>query len=809
VLVFIPKDGLAAPDVDVFMFFHGIYAEYDREKDKSDVVAGQSVRRENPAQNSHMAEAVSQSGRNLVAIAPEFGDHASWESAEPDTFKLVMETVLKNLSAELGTPQPLKPAHVSVAGHSAGGRGIGRATEEMGDLVTDVTLQDAGYGIGEKKGDLYGKSFEKVRDWLLMGKGPKTLRVISKDAPQGADKNEYNTRHVLTTKKGFNVQSFRDRIEELFAAHKIDHKLQVPEPEIVDDKEQRDAGMKLEQKVQIMDNGQLHGTLCVYSIATHDHWEVRNRTMADAMAAGTATDAFGLRHAQPPAATPASPTAEQHAHPELHRTMWERVFGFWKSDEVIIEHRLKERGDELSRRMLAGELTPEQAAQELREHARGLEGEVPPAIEAAALAMINLGHAAAQSRHAEEDKKAATTGEPPRETHKGEHPDHAKAEHKKAETVHQINQAATGEQSGKGHGKAAKKKHGGYDTDESGHDTIGNLTERIDPNRKAPSGSQRVFTNSFTVVDKHAALLDEHGKKTKQTIETGTRVFVHRANDHLVQIVTADHDASPAIVDADNRWLKFSSLGGHGSNVAFGNEQSDSADKARADKIRADLPPGRNPGQSKHKWGFAGNFLPSLDGASLDSGLMAKVHQLMEWAIYNDMVTGDIEINSGMRSLKQAQTMCVAYEILEMETRKNITMEALQKLPDGKDSDGVVWYQKGDTMEDVQKRASQHTKGHIAAAGYTHGDPRRAPLGINSGPGVSRHCTGHAVDVTIPWRSADGSGTDVWAWEHVYHQFGLTRPLHKDRGVAKSLQENWHIEETEKQILDGNRETEE
>lgn len=38
------------------------------------------------------------------------------------------------------------------------------------------------------------------------------------------------------------------------------------------------------------------------------------------------------------------------------------------------------------------------------------------------------------------------------------------------------------------------------------------------------------------------------------------------------------------------------------------------------------------------------------------------------------------------------------------------------------------------------------------------------------------------------------------AWEQIYHQFGLTRPLHKDRGGKKREQESWHIDETGKDI---------
>jgi hypothetical protein len=43
---------------------------------------------------------------------------------------------------------------------------------------------------------------------------------------------------------------------------------------------------------------------------------------------------------------------------------------------------------------------------------------------------------------------------------------------------------------------------------------------------------------------------------------------------------------------------------------------------------------------------------------------------------------------------------------------------------------------------------------------------------------------------------------DLWAWEHIYHQFGLTRPLHRDRGGKPKMQESWHIEETGKELAE-------
>src|SRR5262249_3230401 len=159
--------------------------------------------------------------------------------------------------------------------------------------------------------------------------------------------------------------------------------------------------------------------------------------------------------------------------------------------------------------------------------------------------------------------------------------------------------------------------------------------------------------------------------------------------------------------------VDFGSLGGRGGDVGFGNERVDAADKERADAIRAGLPAGRAPGTSKHSWGFGGKFLPSLDGVALDSSLMSKVNAIMQWAIQNDMVVGNIAITSGMRSPKAAHYMCVRYEIAKNKM-KNVTMESLKKLPGGRDLDGNKWYEDGWSQQQVIAHAAslydEHSK---------------------------------------------------------------------------------------------------
>lgn len=323
------------------------------------------------------------------------------------------------------------------------------------------------------------------------------------------------------------------------------------------------------------------------------------------------------------------------------------------------------------------------------------------------------------------------------------------------------------------------------------------------------AAGERFFKDAFQIVDGNAQLRDAKRKTLGKTIAQGTRVYVIKADRTWVQIATVPGAATP-IAEADDIWTAFSNLGGTGSDVGLGNEETDEADKKKADELRAGLPAGRNPGKSPYKWQFSNYFQPSLEGKNLEASLMAKVQRLMEWAIQNDMVTSDIVIGDGVRGPKTAHKMCVSWNI-QYRADKVITLDALKKLPGGKDADGTQWYQDGWGWDEAKANAKAiRSSNKIAAAGYEHGDAKRAPLPINSGPGVSRHCTGRAVDVTIPWRApgkdaSTGKG-DVWAWEDIYKQFGLHRPLHKDLVSDVNLQENWHIEETSKKLAGGEEE---
>lgn len=336
-----------------------------------------------------------------------------------------------------------------------------------------------------------------------------------------------------------------------------------------------------------------------------------------------------------------------------------------------------------------------------------------------------------------------------------------------------------------------------------GVDSFGNQTERTGSRTKHVAGAnERVFANSFTTMQAADVFTSSTGnKKLPNKLPAGTVLHVQAVTGDRAQIVTPDISAEKDL------WIDFANLGGKSVDPAkaeLGNEFNDGKDKERADAIRLGLPGGRSPGKSQFSWKFGGNFAPSYDGVSLDGSLMSKVSALMDWAIANDMVTKDIVIGEGMRSPARAHFLCVRYEIAK-NGLKNVSLDTLKALKDGRDHLGHLWYKPGWTEEEIianaQNMYGKGAHGTVAAAGYEYGDDRRAPLLKNEGPKVTFHASGHAVDVNIPWRGKDDpTKTDLWGYEEIYHQFGLTRPLHIDRGVAKKLQEPWHIEETGKKI---------
>ena len=359
---------------------------------------------------------------------------------------------------------------------------------------------------------------------------------------------------------------------------------------------------------------------------------------------------------------------------------------------------------------------------------------------------------------------------------------------------------------------------GHYDRLKGGVDSFGNATDSIRERQRSAGDDNHVFKNAFSIVTEGTTLYTSaESMQTAGTLPRGTKLHVAKVHEKptpnrkkgMPEYMARAQIVTPEIGLEKNLWINFSNLGGKpeaGAVVPFGNELSDAKDKARADAIRAELPKECKPGQSKFKWRFGSNFLASFHGTALDSSLMSKVNALMNWAIANDMVVDDIVIGEGMRDPRHAHWMSVRFWIAR-GGMKMIDRSLFAKLKDGKDEDGNLWYKPGWTDDQIianaEKLYAGGGTGKVAAEGYNFGDSRRAPMRLESGQGVSAHCSGHAVDVGIPWRDKNNPSSkapDLWGWEEIYHQFGLTRPLHKDKGGDSKMQEHWHVEETGKQL---------
>jgi hypothetical protein len=643
--------------------------------------------------------------RNLVTLAPVAHFAGEWplwrELNDNNGFKELIVQSLEQLTDKLSIDPALNVGSISLAGHSAGGTGLGGAAKQFGDMLHDITYEDAGYADKPGKGTGWKDSHDKVAAWLLGGDSDKVLRVLLH--------GEHNRSEATILHSHFNKESLEH------TAHVLKKEgVTVTREEGDKDKRTADKGMYLDHTLHVKG---LPGTrtVTVFNMPKANHMQVRNRATEHLITEGRDTE-FEVDAPETAAPTKAAPTKA--------------------ADAIRIDaHDSQAHGDEPGVARV-----PEDAQPKV---------EPKPA------------KPKAKSRHKEHVAPEVLSG-PIQSTHPTR----------------------------------------GYDRDDKTNlDSFGNPTERIKrTDKNMTTDGNRVFTNQFTTVRK-APLLDHHLKDAHKSLPQGTILHTYDVNGKYAQVVTDD------IKREDNLWIAFKYLGGNGSTTPeFGNEKEDEQDKARADAIRDHLPKtGRDPGKSKHKWQFTDGFLPSSEGIALDGSLMAKVNALMEWAIAEDMITEDIQIRSGVRPPVTAHKMCIRFQLAH-RNGAHVDFDAIRKLSGGMYGGWKFCPEPGkSTDEEIKKQAHVLYKEHggsgaQAAAGFAAGSAGRTPL-KDSGPGVSKHCPGHAVDIRIPWRSAkDPSATDLWAWEEVYHQFGLTRPLHKDRGFTGNDAEHWHIEETGKQI---------
>jgi hypothetical protein len=293
VLVY-PPAVIHPPTVDLFVFFHGMRADY----------------KEGPSQGSEQVNLWSQlkeavGATNRIGIAPQapvtwiVGDvedpqnkgqkmkawkttTAHWHEALANIgFDGLIDLVLKKLTAELSLATPLNPGTIHVAGHSAGGHGIGQATDlkkrakTYGDSVQDVTLQDAGYNF---------EAWPFLMDWFLHGSPGKTIRVLISQSVGGTLEHPNDTRSVMTN--WLNVKKINKIIDEKGESGTLE--AQVVSVPAAQSQKPRPGGFILESELVVKNKttGAIQGTMAAFFAPAGGHYDTVTASMRAAAAAG-------------------------------------------------------------------------------------------------------------------------------------------------------------------------------------------------------------------------------------------------------------------------------------------------------------------------------------------------------------------------------------------------------------------------------------------------------------------------------------------------------------------------------------------
>jgi hypothetical protein len=255
-----------------------MFADYGSNK-----VNGFRVGADNPALGAHFADALASSGRNAIVIGTEAPGSKSgrawpyWEKVA-GKYRQIFDDIMGQLQTDL--TQGFTVNRVQVAGHSAGGKAIGRAAAELGDLVTDVDAQDSGYG--SSSAGAFGGSYVKLREWLLSGTAehPRTLRVLTQNKPNDAARGQESA------KDGVNERSFKKWL-------KANGKSQftVSTTDLAEEKDK----VTLEKKIVVQDaSGATVANVFFLRLQTN-HFGVRNLGVPDHLRTEAHDPGFGLR----------------------------------------------------------------------------------------------------------------------------------------------------------------------------------------------------------------------------------------------------------------------------------------------------------------------------------------------------------------------------------------------------------------------------------------------------------------------------------------------------------------------------------
>ena len=257
--VYTPPGGVHGP-VEIFLFLHGKFFHHSDARPEADM---------------QLAQAMAATGRNLVTMAPSARQDATtwpmWREVENQQggYTTLINQTLQKLSADIKADPPLSIKSVSVAGHSAGGSGLGGIAQELGDQVHDITMEDGGYVGGS-----FDSSHEKLVHWLLEGKTDRLLRVMvhrSVDVGEG---------RVL--KSHINVEHIRK------VAQTLKKQVTVTQGAGNNDARTGNFGTTLHHTLRIEG---LPGTrqVLVFEMKKAEHWAVRNDTTKQLITQGADT----------------------------------------------------------------------------------------------------------------------------------------------------------------------------------------------------------------------------------------------------------------------------------------------------------------------------------------------------------------------------------------------------------------------------------------------------------------------------------------------------------------------------------------